>query len=258
MIYDELLISRKCVNPGSSPRSFDKTLLWIGRSLDFTRNTTPDDDAWPLRTKPDGVGTRRDSDPDTTILRTCRTIAQEASPVLYGNNDFRFGCFSSDRLLVLDCDLREYCNKIFKYTAAEISECKMTALLSFDFAAFLYTIGPVNATYISSLAFLARSADEITACLPVMTRLVALHLPALRCVELRTMGRLKYDTMGNHQLTKARTTVVHRKELPNYWVRDRKALAWSNPRRNRARLNNKGRRMGEQQGLGTGLGGQAE
>ncbi len=152
--------------------------------------------------------------PSPAILLTCQTIAREAAPLLYRDNDFLFFCEGSDDLedIVLEYDLPNLCRDIFDHTPEDrLKWDDVSALLSLDFASFLNMTGRTNASLLKSLTINAPDADKMAGCLPTITELVVNHLPNLRHLKIHVQEvRVPYD------------------ESPEYWHPNHLSPFWHN------------------------------
>lgn len=195
MIYEELLVSRKRYRKGWRD---SKHKLW----LHPTRTTRScGDRIWDTEESSD----KNTSYPDSRILRTCRTIFHEATPILYRGNNLVFRCTRSWKLRGLNWGLREYCGKIFSYSAMGKTKPDIALFFSFDFVAFLHRIGPANTAQIRSLRFVGMNGyEDIVLSMPIITRLVSRYIQQLQSLEVWAQGKI-----FQIQLT----------DLPLYWRR---------------------------------------
>lgn len=151
--------------------------------------------------------------PQIAILSTCRTIANEALPILYGDNDFHFRCsgFDEDNR-PLKPEMLSCCYDIFSFNRdGEDVPARASTMLNFDFAALLNMIGLDNAASIKSLSFYGSTADEMAEYLPTITALMAEHLPKLHYLKIHV----------------AEATVFYN-ESPEYFHPDRLSPFWHN------------------------------
>ena len=125
-------------------------------------------------------------DPYPAVLFTCRTIAAEATPILYRENSlqFHFEATDPDEPTPSARSIRKLCTKLFNYSSDSWSTRVALAFRSSDFAIFLNIIGPINAASITSLSFYGPDADCVADCVPTVTELVAHHLPCLQSLKI--------------------------------------------------------------------------
>ena len=135
------------------------------------------------------------TDVHPAILATCKTIAREAAPVLYGSPRFLFR-LQSIFLCRLACPSRrtKAVGKLYDYYSADHDQWHYRtphALANCQFAAFLRRIGRTNASLLSSIRFISRDALEIEMGMPVVTELVLQHCPGLRNLSVH-LGDMVY------------------------------------------------------------------
>lgn len=121
--------------------------------------------------------------PSAAILATCRTIAQEATILLYGENtlefDLRTPNWSDQGRPLPETSLEYRASKVFSHDPLDWSSLPRPIRCS-PLAAFLNAIGPRNSSNITSISFLGPNADHLSSCMALITALVASHLPNLQ------------------------------------------------------------------------------
>lgn len=130
--------------------------------------------------------------PSAAILATCRTIATEATSILYCKNTIEIVLGSSPvgrRCNPSERDIRPLCENIFNLNPDKWSTNVALSFRASVFVAFLNTIGPVNAKGITSLSFASSDTDNIANRIPTITSLVELYLPNLQQLKIRVTGR---------------------------------------------------------------------
>ena len=133
-----------------------------------------------------------DEIPSAAILSTCRTIAAEATSMLYCDNTIQINLGSSNsagrRCNPSGRDIQPLCSDIFRLDPDTWSTRVALSFRSSVFVAFLNAIGPKNARLIQSLALSSSDADQIANRLPTITSLAALHMPGLKQLKICVSG----------------------------------------------------------------------
>lgn len=159
LVYYELLISRGHSQWDENRKIWTKNNLRVGESTGSSRVSI-------LRWWPDA------RPPNPTIILTCRTIAREAIPILYGNNTFSFGSVSYDLGTMSKAHMEELWSSWF-YGGPQASSNQLFHTM--DIWAFLNIIGPTNAAMITSVSFGSWCYKHNGECMKVLFELMRLH-----------------------------------------------------------------------------------
>ncbi|MCJ1251694.1 hypothetical protein MMC30_008929 [Trapelia coarctata] len=117
------------------------------------------------------------------ILSTCKTIAREAAPVLYGNARFIFRLHSIDLGRLARSSRRvQAVEKLYDFSAEHRQWPYRTPrpLARSQFAVFLRKIGPTNASFLTSVRFNSGDVSGFETQMPVVRELVVQHCRGLR------------------------------------------------------------------------------
>ena len=158
--------------------------------------------------------------PYIAIIFTCRTIAQEAIPILYLNNRFNFelkAAQNPDALGPTTTNIARLRQKLFRYTSANWNP--NPAFRSSEFVAFLNVIGRRNATSIKSLCVEGKDAECITHDMPLIQELVAHHLPNLRHLKIHVA--LKYIDEDEYDWRYDMYDIRHGDRSSPFWANGR-------------------------------------
>ena len=141
------------------------------------------------------IGTKQSTDegdiPSAAILATCKTIANEATSMLYRNNTIEIDLGSSSvgrRCDPAERDIQLLCDNVFILNPDTWSQNVALPFRASVFVAFLNAIGPVNAKEITSLSLTSSEADNVANRLPTITSLVELYLRNLKQLKIRVTG----------------------------------------------------------------------
>lgn len=145
--------------------------------------------------------------PDSAILRTCRTIAAEATKTLYSENKFQFplswsDCESDVRLQRLGngpgCSAENLDQRFPTPMSGYKGQNIASAIKPFAFTAFLHSIGFVNAQAITSLSFCAGTCGHSAVYMPNVTELIVSYLPKLRSLKVRVVQSFKQSYYSDY------------------------------------------------------------
>ncbi|KAI4272054.1 MAG: hypothetical protein LQ337_005585 [Flavoplaca oasis] len=158
------------------------------------------------------------------VLATCRTVHEEATPILYQENTF---CFWTDHIDLefdhLSRDAKRVCQDLMSYTIdGDTNEDVSKSIKLYSdvpspvnestFAAFLRRIGPYNASLIRGLKLTCwnpyQAADDVV----LATQLCYFHMPSLQSLKLCV-----FEKEG-----------IHWEESPDYFHPDWSSPFWCN------------------------------
>lgn len=122
-----------------------------------------------------------DDFPCAAILSTCRTVAAEATSILYQENTIEIDLDSAkagQSGSIKASTIRKLCSSIFAMSPDTWSTTHRV-FRSSGLTSFLRAIGPVNTAAITSLSFYSKDISLVAQCLPIATEVVGRHLPNL-------------------------------------------------------------------------------
>ncbi|KAL8671215.1 MAG: hypothetical protein Q9168_004290 [Polycauliona sp. 1 TL-2023] len=157
------------------------------------------------------------------ILRTCRIICEEATPVLYQENTFAFW---SDRIDLdfdhLSRNAKKACRDLMSYIIDDDDKGNSKIATSYldipspikesTLAAFLRRVGPYKASLIRGLEIMSFNPVDATDDVILATQLCATHMPDLRELTLRVFTK----------------EGMHWEESPDYYHPDWSSPFWCN------------------------------
>lgn len=141
------------------------------------------------------------------ILCTCRTIHQEATPMLYYANIFQFQLQDSSRLWENNTErklmLESLCQKLYHNTVESWSAMSSKALIRSDLAVFLRQIGRQNAANLKRLKFLRNEdspssfdAKQAGWAIEVVAQLLKCYAPGVRQIKICCVPIPQFEFIG--------------------------------------------------------------
>ncbi|KAL8918440.1 MAG: hypothetical protein Q9208_007346 [Pyrenodesmia sp. 3 TL-2023] len=123
------------------------------------------------------------------LLRSCRTVWAEATPILYGKNTLTFYADETPNNNYLGSQAREHCASLMSYN---VEDWAQSPIRSSTLAAFLRKIGPCNGRLIREIELRSLSAEGGRANLVFAAELCAKYTPGWPSLRLRLCFR--HDT----------------------------------------------------------------
>lgn len=149
------------------------------------------------------------------ILSTCKTIAREATLILYGKTEFVFRVHNKSLGRHPVPRRKKTVGRLFDYSAAhdQWPYCTSHALATVEFAAFVRKIGRENASLLTTIRFIGTDAFGFAKNMPTVTELLVQYCGRVRnvAVQLNSAG----ETLGIYDWSEYRRW--NRKTPP--WIR---------------------------------------
>ncbi|KAL9062218.1 MAG: hypothetical protein Q9161_009835 [Pseudevernia consocians] len=179
------------------------------KSITFKIKCKWDEDQWKT-TAINNTGSRSGDCNNTgltpQILRTCKAVYREATPMLYSENIFQFQPREDDALLLdgfAKDNLKVLCREFYPNPEVHLTETPLTTPIYSILAVFLRQIGQQNAASLKTLMFFtgianfSAYAQDAGQSIEVVTQILKFHVPGLGqlvvCRGLTGRDGRKYD-----------------------------------------------------------------